>query len=292
VATGVTLTPSLPSPQNPGSAVTFTAQGIGSYGYQYRFYLDSGSGFVEVQTWGSSNAWTMPNTTPVGNYYVWAEVRTTANSLRDANAQVLYLIDVPPATGLALASNFASPHSIALGQPVVFTATGQGSPGSVFSYRFYLDSGAGFVEVQTWGPSNTWTMPDTTPVGTYYVWAEVRTSTNSPRDATAQVRYLIDVPPATGLTLTSNFASPHTMTLGQPVVFTATGQGSPGSVFSYRFYLDSGTGFVEVQTWGPSNTWTMSDTTPVGTYYVWAEVRTSTSSPRDATWQVLYQIVP
>src|SRR5690242_8227942 len=59
-ATGVTIASSLPSPQVVGTPVTFTAAGIGSAGYQYRFWLTTaGSGvFTLVQDYGVGASWT------------------------------------------------------------------------------------------------------------------------------------------------------------------------------------------------------------------------------------------
>ncbi len=83
-ATGVTLTPSLASPQVLGTAVAFTAEGQGSSGYQYRFDFYNGSTWSTVQDYSSTNAWTMPASTPVGDYWVAVLVRTNPSGAHNA----------------------------------------------------------------------------------------------------------------------------------------------------------------------------------------------------------------
>ena len=51
-ATGVLITPDLPSPQYAGTAVLFIANGLGGSGYQYRFWLFDGATWSMVQDYG------------------------------------------------------------------------------------------------------------------------------------------------------------------------------------------------------------------------------------------------
>jgi FtsP/CotA-like multicopper oxidase with cupredoxin domain len=87
-ATGVTITPSplpiaTPTPQhyNLGTRVVFSGTGAGStVAYQYRFWLNNGATNTLVQDYGVGSSWTMPATTPLGNYVLTVDVRTTATS--------------------------------------------------------------------------------------------------------------------------------------------------------------------------------------------------------------------
>ncbi len=76
--TGATLTPSLPSPQLQGTAVTFNAAGQGSSNYQYMFLLSSNGGvsWTGMQAFSTTSSWTMPASQPVGNYLVAVYVRS------------------------------------------------------------------------------------------------------------------------------------------------------------------------------------------------------------------------
>ena len=96
-ATSLNLVPSVASPQATGTPITFTASGVGGSGpYEYRFYLNdgSGAGFTLVQPYSPANSfvWT-PST--AGNYDLFVEVRLAGSTvLRDAyNALYFYRIN-------------------------------------------------------------------------------------------------------------------------------------------------------------------------------------------------------
>src|SRR5690242_14597396 len=60
-ATGVTLTPNLPSPQLAGTTITFTATGAGSSGYDYRFWVKppGGTAYTVAQNYGLGPTYTL-----------------------------------------------------------------------------------------------------------------------------------------------------------------------------------------------------------------------------------------
>jgi FtsP/CotA-like multicopper oxidase with cupredoxin domain len=280
-ASAVALTASLPSPQPAGTAVTFTAAGAGSSGYDYRFWLDGGTGPVVVQDYGHGATWQMPGTTPLGTYRVIVHVRTSPNVSFDARAEVAYTIRSAAATGVTLVASKPSPQ--VAGTVVVFTAAGQGSSG--YQYRFWLDSGSGPVMVQDYGPTTQWTM-SAPAVGSYRVIVHVRTSPSVSFDARAEIPYVIRVAPATGVTLSADRASPQLV--GTTVIFTAAGSGSSG--YDYRFWLDDGTGPRVVQDYGHGPTYTTASTLPAAKYRVIVHVRTSPAAAFDARAEVSYTL--
>ena len=95
------------SPQLFGTAVAFTATptgGAAAKQYQYSLSSDAGLTWTVVQAWNGTatgNLWTMPATTPAGDYLVKAEVRTNATAI-DATAQLPFSIRNPAATGVTL----------------------------------------------------------------------------------------------------------------------------------------------------------------------------------------------
>jgi hypothetical protein len=92
-ATGATLTANPSSPQNAGTAVTFTAQGTGSTGgYDYQFWFFNGTAWTMVQNYGNGNAWTMPAATPAGSYQVAVWVRTSPYVAKDVLQGVTYTL--------------------------------------------------------------------------------------------------------------------------------------------------------------------------------------------------------
>jgi len=189
----VTLTPSLPSPQVPGTAVTFTAQGQGSAGYQYQFRLMiNGADAVVVQNWSTTATYALPVSAVPVAYRVYVDVLTASSGGANATTPMNYNIVAPKATGVTLTPALPSPQ--AFGTPVLFTAQGVGSSTGFYQYRFQLrlNGGPAATVVQNWSTTSTWTLPNTTAAGTYTVTVEVRTATSGTRDAITQVQYTIN----------------------------------------------------------------------------------------------------
>ena len=193
-ATGVTLTPSAPSPQVAGTDVIFTAAGQGSSGYLYRFwqYDFTTATWSVVQDWSATATWTLAGTTPAGTYRVVADVKTDPLSdVRDAFTFINYdLVAQAPATGVILTPSVPSPQ--AAGTAVIFTAAGVGSAG--YEYRFweYDYTAAAWTVVQDWSATDTWTLVGTTPAGLYRVVADVKTNpATTIRDAFTYIDYSI-----------------------------------------------------------------------------------------------------
>jgi hypothetical protein len=65
---------------------------LGSSGYQYRFWLYDGATWSMVQDYGVGSAWSLPASTPVGNYTIAADVRTSTAVSRDAVGYYPYQI--------------------------------------------------------------------------------------------------------------------------------------------------------------------------------------------------------
>ncbi len=85
----------------------------------------------------------------------------------------------PKATGVDIAADPAPlgsplPEHYAMGTAVVFTPTATGST-VPYQYRFNLDGGV----VQDYGIGTTWTLPANTPIGSYTLTVDVRTSLTS-----------------------------------------------------------------------------------------------------------------
>lgn len=287
----VSLTSSLPSPQPAATPITITANGNGGNGsYEYRFYLNdgSGAGFVLVQDYSPVNSWTWtPSTT--GNNDIFVEVRNVGSSLmREAYATINFfqIMSAPP-TSMTLSPGLTGP--VTPGTPVTFTASALGGGGS-FEYRFYVNdgTGAGYVEAQAYGPSNTfiWTP---SVVGNYDIFAEVRLiGSTGLRAAYASANFfqVKSTVPATSLSLVSDIAGPQSV--GTPITFTASGVGGSGP-YEYQFHLNdgSGAGFVTVQPYSPANTFAWIPPA-AGNYDLFVEVRLAGSTVLRDAYNALY----
>ncbi len=195
-ATGVTLAPAIgsPSPHSNATPVLFTATASGSSGYQYLFRLWDPSGSVTtVQSYSTSNEWTMPAGQAPGTYYVQVWVRTSSSVTLDTSASISYSVVLPPATGVTVVPAIGSPSPHSNATPVLFTATASGSSGYQYLFRLWDPSGS-VTTVQDYSTTNEWTMPAGQAPGTYYVQVWVRTSSSVTLDTSASISYRVVLP--------------------------------------------------------------------------------------------------
>jgi hypothetical protein len=289
-ATGVTLTPSLASPQIFGTAVTFTAAGAGGTGaYQYQFDLSDGTTTTTVQAWSATATWTLPATQPVGSYTVTVSVRTNATAATpDATASASYAITYAPVTA-TLTPSLASPQLA--GTAVTFTAAATGGPGG-YQYRFSLTAGATTTVVQPFGVTTTYTFPATQAAGSYTVTVDVSTDGGATVSGTASVAYVLTNAPATGVNVAATPSSgltPETWTVASlattPVTFTASGVGGTGA-YEYQFDVTDTTTLVTttVQAWSATSAWSIPapPANAAGSYQLTVSVRTNPGGAADA----------
>jgi manganese oxidase len=290
-ASTVYLTSDKASPQTTATPITFTAVGAGGSGsYQYRFWVNSGSGFNIVQDYSAANTFVWTPSLP-GAFDILVDVRNAgSSSLREAFTKLFFyqIQGAAAATGVTVSSSIPSPQSP--GTAITFTAQGQGGSGS-YQYRFWINSGTGFSMVQDYASADTLVWTPSAP-GAYDLLVDVRNAgSSSLREASTKLFYYqIQGAAATGVTVSSDLSSPQMP--GTPITFTAHGQGGSGS-YQYRFWINSGTGFTMVQDYDAANTlvWTPSAT---GAYDLLVDVRSAgSSSLREAFTKLFYfQILP
>ena len=238
--TSATLAASLASPQNTGTAVTFTAGAAGGVNpVQYKFFVQQGGGVAQmVRDWSAttSYAWT-PTTAASYTVTVWARSAGVTTDAAQATAQLAYVINTPPpapVTSATLTSNVASPQNT--GTAVTFTANGAGGVGPR-EYKFLVQQGGGAAQmVRGWSTTTTyaWT-PSTAASYTLIVWARSAGVTTDAAQATAQMAYVINTPPpaaVTSATLGASLASPQNT--GTGITFTA---GAAGGVNPVQYKL-------------------------------------------------------
>jgi len=295
-ATGVTLNPSIVSPQIIGNNVTFTAGGVGGSGnYEYKFWLKTGGVWAEVQAYSLTNAWTW-NTigSPAGSYEVEVYVRNIGSiaAYEALNSLTYALVASTPATDATLIPSLSSPQAIG-NHTITFTAGGMGGSGN-YEYKFWLKTGGVWTEVQQYSLTNTWIWnTNGAEAGTYGVQVYVRNVGSSAKyEAVKNLSYILSVTgPATDASLTSDVASPQI--IGNNPTFTAGGVGGSGS-YEYKFWLKTNGVWAMVRDYSKTNTWTWNTSaTLAGTYGVQVQVRNAGSSAKyEAVKTMSYVLAP
>jgi hypothetical protein len=295
--TSAVMTANLTSPQNTGTAITFTANGTGGVApNQFKFFVQpSGASPQIVRDWSTTNtyAWTPA---VAGNYtiIVWARSAGITTDVAQASAQVAYVINTPPispVTSATLTPNLASPQNA--NTPVTFTASGTGGV-APRQFKFFVQQGTGAVQLaQDWSTATTYTWtPATAASYTVTVWARSAGVTTDAAQASAQVAYVINTPPispVTTVTLTPNLASPQNA--NTPITFTASGTGGVAPR-QFKFFVQQETGAAQVaQDWSTATTYTWTPATAASyTVTVWARSAGVTGDAAQASSQLAYVV--
>ena len=147
--TSVALTSNAASPQNSGTAITFTANSSGGVApHQYKFFLSQGGGAAQgVREWSTSPTYTWtPPTAGTYTMIVWARSAGVTVEAAQASAQMAYVVNTPPpasVASVALTSTAASPQNS--GTAITFTANSSGGV-APHQYKFLLSQGGGAAQ--------------------------------------------------------------------------------------------------------------------------------------------------
>jgi Putative Ig domain/Glucodextranase, domain B len=280
------ITPNLPSPQNMGTTVTFTAASTGgTTPHSYRWWVFSGGMWTLARDWSTSPSFSWTPSAG-GNYQIgiWVRDATTTADTSAVNLAIPYVVNsAPPAAppvATGISADLASPRTV--GTSVTFTAGATGGT-APYSYKWWLYSGGTWTLARDWSTSPTFSWTPTA-AGNYQIgiWirnANTTANTNAvnfaiPYSVTGGTSALPTAPstPTTPITVTTilvDKASPRTV--GTTVTFTpvATGGTAP---YSYKWWLFSGGKWILARDWSTSPTfsWTPWAT---GTYQIGIWVR-------------------
>jgi hypothetical protein len=273
-------------PSSTGKPITWTvrARGGNTGPIQYQFWLYSEqSGWTVAQPWGPNKVFTWtPSWGDAGKHAVQVWVRNNGSKAAYEDSADGGLFEVSKAT-LHLTTTKLFP--VAPGTLVDWQAHTESSASTGVEYQFWLfDASSGNWSVaKPYGPENTF---DWIPMltGTYALQAWAR-QTGSPNafDHRRGTDYLkVARAPVRVVTLTSNIALPAKA--GATVKWTAAASGGTGPL-EYQFWRHDASGWMLVQDWGTSNSYTWV-TVPgdAGTYAIQVWVRSSGSKAPYESW--------
>ncbi|OPX79134.1 MAG: hypothetical protein A4E45_00897 [Methanosaeta sp. PtaB.Bin039] len=305
--------PDLPSPQTPGTTVTWTAQASDpdEDRMSFRFLING----LVIQDWSPSPTWIW-NTTgyPTGVHNLTVLVRderTNSSDQLTSSQQARYTLQArnkppaqpnqsqirssvtgleEPATAMAddrppMASGLSpSPGGpVSAGTEVIWTAQAIDPDMDPISYRFYLEG----MPATGWSSSPTWSWNTSgKDPGEYQVTVWVRDGFNAPVDGydgqfSATISLVANQPPKLD-SLTPRPAGPQKK--GTEVIWTAAATDPDGDKIVYRFFLDerAATGWNESPSW----TWDTSSASP-GQHVVEVRVRDGRHSGPDGNDDIL-----
>jgi hypothetical protein len=264
---GASLTPNLPSPQSPGTALVLTGSANCPGTAEYRFWeFDPGSRWSMVRDYSPTATWNF-NTAglPFGSYALEVDVRDHGGTAAyESVANITYVLGCPTPT---LTASPSSPGST--GSAVSFTASSScANP----LYRFWIaPPGGAWSIAQDYSRATTFNWAGTGATGTYRVEVDVRDQASpAAYDSVTNLTYV--VAGCTSAGMTTNKGSPQPTGTAM-VAFTgsATCPGTP----DYRFWMRApGGSWSIVRDYSPTATlsWNTANL-PAGAYAWEVDVR-------------------
>lgn len=287
--TGVTLTPSVASPQNAGVMVTWTASASGCASSEYQFWLWSSGVWTIQQPWSGAATWNWNTTGLSGDFYVAVWARESGSGSASPQAQLSTVYTIRPASGCSsVALSPSAPSPQAVGSTVTFTGAAAGCTAP--QYQFWLYAGGAWSVQQAWSASTTWAW-NTAGVapGTYYVAVDARNGGSGVRDAVTSLIYVINR--AADSTCTSVSLTPSAPSPQNPgAVVTFMGAAAGCAMPQYQFWRYDGSVWTVTQEWSAAATWQWDTTGAAGWYYVAVEARGGMSGVGDTQSSMVYQI--
>ncbi|HQU13721.1 MAG TPA: multicopper oxidase domain-containing protein, partial [Thermodesulfobacteriota bacterium] len=221
-ATGVTLTPSLSSPQVIGTAVNFVAAATGGTGnYQYEFQDITGGGNTLVQAYGVNPTYRWYTDGLAAGTYSFRVNARCVGTTTAVTATVTFTLGVATPNTVALTSSLPSPQFS--GTSVTFTAAASGGLGT-YEYQFSDNVSGAMTVVQPYSASSAFVWNTTSvPAGTYQFQVTARNagSTSAAEATGTPLPFTLQAP--IGATLTVSPPSPQPS--GYYLAFVAVASG-------------------------------------------------------------------
>lgn len=306
----VTLTPNAPSPQEVGTVVTFTAQGMGGGGggYEYQFWHRAAADrlWTLAQNYSATSTWTWDTTGLDGTHYIVVYARNAGTTVAvDAFTLLPFQVIGPVVASSALSEvpAVAVTLSAALdpgdSARVDFRAAATGSTGP-YEYQFWRRSLANTTWQMVRGYATTagWTWDTTGFSGSHVVVVYARAvGSTAALEGSAQFVYEVgtdpdELAPAAGVTVAQSPASPQVA--GTTVTFMAQGAGGSGT-YEYRFRrkASAATGWTEIQPYSATNVYSWNTAGQTGSWDFQVDVRNQGATvAQEASSTLTYVVTP
>ena len=253
--TAVSVTPSLASPQPPGTAITLTATATGGTNVQFMFWLYNPA---------ASPGWSLAQAFSAADSYQWTPAATGSYmfsiTAQDAsgttvNTTLWYTIGVVPLTAVNLTTSPAQPEP----PNTAITLTAAATGGSNVQYTFWVynpTATPGWSQLQAFSTMTacTWTPAAT---GSYLLSVTAQDVTGTQVNTT--LWYTITTAPLTAVTVIPSVASPQP--INTAITLYAAGNGGRSVQYMFWIYNPSVTpAWSELQAYSYSTTclWTPS----------------------------------
>ena len=300
VVSAITMSVNRVAPQLTGTAVTFTAFAIGGVEPQeYKWLVDSGTGFTPVTGWSviDSFTWTPATANPKYRVGVWARSHGNTADAPEASASTAFAINAPapvPVNWVTISADKVAPQTP--GTAVKWTAAISG--GLNVQYKWLVHDGGSWSAVTGWSSSNTFTWTPTTANLNYRIgiWVRSNGSTKEEPEVTSSNDFPISVaastvppPPLTGVELSTNKVAPQNA--GTTIVATATVAGG-AAPHTFRWLIHDGAQWNIVSGWTTSNTfsWTPATADPNYRIGVWVRSAGNTSDAYEVSNSLQFAI--
>jgi stage II sporulation protein D len=310
------ITANLPSPQNAGTTVTFTAAATGGVApLSFKWWVLVNGSWTLARDWSTSPtfSWTP---SAAGSYSIGIWVRD-ANTTADTNAvnfAIPYVVTggasapppTPPSTPTTpitvttILADQASPRTV--GTTVTFTPVATGGTGP-YSFKWWLLVNGAWTLARDWSTSPTfsWT-PSAAGSYSIGIWVRGATTTADTNAVNFAIPYVVTggasapppTPPSTPTTpitataIVADIASPRSV--GTTVTFAPVASGGTAP-YSYKWWIQSGGAWTLARDWStaPTFSWTPS---AAGSYQigVWVRGANTTADTNAVNFAIPYVV--
>jgi hypothetical protein len=260
--TSVQVNSDLPTPQQFGKPITFTATSEGSVEPKYKFFVRENGNTTTLQEFSSSDtvSWTPAKS---GKYTIIVQAKDksyTGTIPYEARTEMTYVLNGGKVTSVSVSAN--QPAPLVYGTPITLQASSNGSLEP--EYRFFVRENGVTTTIQEFNSNNTatWTPAKS---GTYTIIVQAKDKSYVgaiiPYEARGEVTYTVIGGKVTAVQASADKASPVLIGTAINVKATSTGSQEP----EYRFYVrdNSNTTLLQEFSSTDSITWTP---TKSGTY--------------------------